>query len=158
MTELDHIEDLASIGVDPNNFPRPQAHKERIEVLLAERDRELRGLVRLNAHQAGYLVHTSRDLLANLDGVLRLPHEPFVIVILDVTVPSSTRWVVKGIRERGEKMKKEIPLIMTAMIGTPDIEIAKELADFVLPKPYSMSVLMETLKEAQNPASTKKLV
>jgi len=127
----------------------------RKQVLVVEDEEDLASLVELNLELSGFDVATAPDGRAALD---RIDADPPDVVLLDVMMPILDGWQVLRML-KGDPATEDSPVIMLTALAEERDLIRGHLQGAVryVTKPFEMRVLLETVREAVQPADEQEL-
>jgi DNA-binding response OmpR family regulator len=119
--------------------------KNTNKVIVVEDDPDINSLIAYNLNKEGFAVEQVFD---GAQAILKLKSEGFDIVILDIMLPGADGFqVCKAIQENNESFRTSV--IMVSAKNSPQDKLYANIlgAEYYFSKPFSVSVLVEAVKE-----------
>lgn len=115
-----------------------------LDILVVDDDRPIRGLVRQIIRRIGY---PSREAVDGEDAIEKLTERAPDLLVLDLMMPRVSGWDVLEWMEK-ESNLRTVPVVVLTAVGTEQTEALEAFnVRAVVPKPFEISSLMETLRE-----------
>lgn len=122
----------------------PASRTPPARVLVVEDDPHIRSILETALSDDGYEVRVAahgREGLSQLDGW------PADVILLDLMLPVMDGWTFLAERRQGNLVPNARVVVLSASRGARPEELLEQGADAVIPKPFNLDTLLDTLAD-----------
>lgn len=117
------------------------------QALVVDDDPSVRALIRMILEDEGYEVRMARD---GADALRQLSRWQPDVMLLDLMMPNMDGWTLCSQMRRDERLR-DVPVVILTAVPDADHEAERLGATDVLPKPFDLDALLETVARAAHP-------